>query len=729
MPEITRKRGSRVLGGVLLLVWMALSWRELASSARNGTALHALIAAAVALAICLLLPGLPRRLVRLVTEARPVHFVGFCAFAAFVLSLWMVHGPMRNRVLSIDGSVYLLEARALSHGHFGMPIPTPRLPFGGRFLFEGPDGRLYGVFPPGFPLFVAPFVWLGRPYLAGPVIAALLVVAQWMLGRTLLDPREREEGSRSEWAPRFAIVLSLPSFARVIETSDLLSHAFLALLSTVAIALALRALERPTIGRALGIGACVGWAFSARLLDGAILVVAIAGIVLFGVIRRRLGVRFLAFATLAALPFVVLLAAQQHAATGSWRTPTQTEYFVRSDHPTTCHRLGFGTDVGCAVEHPDSRASFGADGYGLDDAAKVTRERAERLGDDLFGFGPILLLGFAAAMLRGHRRDALLAFLVVAFTIGYGLFYYGNAPLFGARHLFPIAPLLWLLVARAIEATPHRVHGLFDTPHARATVALCVLAAVGRTAVPRFQVGIAVLSSGQGNRVDIRSVMTAHHVDHGVVVTGDELSYIGAVDPWRDGDGLVLVKFDGSGLLELRRSDPTKPMHFVLQGDQYQTTLMRPPARGITIELESAWPSFQRPSGIATRIVYADDLARSFGMSPSPSFSGGRVLFVLHATTGGTMTIPIWVGQAGRYSLRVDGLVAPDFGRYEFTLDGAPIPIWEGYSREPAFRRGQPSPARWIAAGAHTLALRCLGRSPESRGELAAFDALVGTPE
>jgi hypothetical protein len=58
----------------------------------------------------------------------------------------------------------------------------------------------------------------------------------------------------------------------------------------------------------------------------------------------------------ATLPFLLLLALQQKAATGSAMVPTQTEYFLRSDWPPTCHRIGFGKDIGCSIEHPDAPA-------------------------------------------------------------------------------------------------------------------------------------------------------------------------------------------------------------------------------------------------------------------------------------------------------------------------------------------------------------------------------------
>ena len=95
----------------------------------------------------------------------------------------------------------------------------------------------------------------------------------------------------------------------------------------------------------------------------------------------------------------------------------------------------------------DEHAFFGAAGYTLRQAARVVSERAGVLGSDLFGFVPMTLLGFAVVAVRTDRRDVLCAAIAAIFTLVYGLFYYGNAPIYGARHLFPIAPLLYVMVA------------------------------------------------------------------------------------------------------------------------------------------------------------------------------------------------------------------------------------------------------------------------------------------
>jgi hypothetical protein len=702
----------RALGVLFVLAWTALTLPALRASLHDPLNFLALLALLVLAALLAALAPVARAAGRALLAPPPWLFVAACALGAAAISHAFLRGPMGGKVLSIDGTVYLMEARALAHGHFGMPLPAPRLPLGARFLFEGPDGRLYGVFPPGYPLFLVPFVAAGVPLLAGPFIAALLVLAQYALGRAT---------TRDELPSRLAILLSLPSLARAVETADLLSHALVAVLAGFAIACCLRLLRQPSRRDALVLGACVGWAFAARLLDGVILGLLVGAVLAHGAVRRRVPASVLALALLAAAPFAALVAAQQRAATGSFTTPTQTEYFARSDHPPGCHRLGFGRDVGCAVEHPDDRRAHGDDGYSLDDAARVVRARAGALGEDLFGLGALALAAFALVALRPRFADALGAGFVVALTLGYGLFYYGNAPIYGARHLFPAAPFLYLLLARAATAASHRREGRLDAACLRGMAVVALPLAVLVAQQRRWWSGARLTRALQAVRVDLRALAARRGVARGVVVTRDPLAPTAAMDTARDDARLLFVLDDLSGLRELRRVDPSRPGYLALDEHRLEPVRLPPTTPGFFIELEQAWPSFVRPAGLATRAVSS---RRCCGVVAS----GGQALEIFAAREGGTLAVPLDVVKAGHFAVRVDGVAGPDMGDYDLALDGVPLPRWLGYAPSPALRQGTPAPARWLAAGRHVLEVRYAGRAAESRGDRAVLDALVGTP-
>jgi hypothetical protein len=702
VTETLGARSLRLLGGAAALAWVALALNTAGAWPLAGFAV-----AAVVLAGALALAPASRGLVRVLMAPPRVVFVAACAAAAAWLSWWTVGRAMLGQPLSIDAGAYVLQARALAHGHFGVAPPHPAQAFGDHFLLEGPDGRLYGIFPPGWPLALAPFAAFGRLMLAGPAVAVLLVLAQASLGRAMGQAAGDEEAG--ELATRASLLLSLTSVGRALETADLLSHAFVGALAAFAMAGALRwgrekgeIVSKAMIWRTVLTGACVGWVLASRYLDGVVLAFVVAGVLTW----RRATWHTLLWGAVGAAPFLVLALLEQHAATGTWLLPTQTAYFARSDWPPTCHRLGFGADIGCTVEHPGPTSRLGGDGYDLRDALAVTRERAGALGGDLLGWPPLVLVAFVPVVLGASTAvDAAALAFVLALTLAYALFYYGNAMFFGARHLFPLGPFVWLLVARA--ATVSRA------PRARGAAVAAILATAVWCVRAPWSERTKAAASFQSLRSDLRASMAAAHVDQGIVRTGDLCAFLTAFDPVVDGDARLPALDDGSGLLELRRAHPALPLWISFAHDQLGKTYGGPPGPGALVELERSWPTFVRPAGLATR------------QEAQSGASGGAVLLLSHATPGAGVAIPFETAVAGTYALRVDGFRGPDEGDYALALDGEPLPAWTGYAPAVEAAPG-PKVTRDLPAGRHVLVARCTGRDAASTGYDARLDALVG---
>jgi hypothetical protein len=702
----------RAFGALAAALWVAVALAERADWPRVG-----LIALGASIVAALVLRPLAAQLPRLILAPPRALFLSVCSLAAAGLTAWASHAVLRDQPLSIDAGIYLQQARAMAHGHFGMPARLPAQAFGDRFLLEGPDRRLYGIFPPGWPLAMVPFVWLGKPMLVGPALAVLMVLAQAALGRAV--GRVGSDADGGELATRVSLLLSLPSIARVLETADLLSHAFVAVLVTVAVAAALgmeaRA-ARPRTGagewRAALMGACAGWVTAARFLDGLVLGAVLAGILIW----RRVGWRRVLWSALGVAPFVLLVAIEQHAATGAWAVPTQSLYFARSDWPATCHRLGLGPDIGCTVEHPGTVARLGGDGYFLHDALAIVRERTGALGEDLLGFPPLVLLAFAPVALGASLVDVALVAFVLALALAYGLFYYGNALYFGARHLFPAAPFAWLLVARGTLQLPHRAGpGWLDVRHVRGGGVAVLLAVAVASVVAPWKKRTHDAADFQAERSDLRRALAKRGVDRGIIKSRDLTSVASASDLWADGDERFFVLEDGSGLTELRRAHPDLPVYVSLPSEEIGKLYASRPPPGVLVELERGWPTFVRPEGLASK------------QAAQEGASGGMVLLLSHAQPGTQITIPFDVALAGDYEVRVDAFRGPDQGNYALELDGRPLADWQGYAAESGLRRGDAQ-RRALSAGRHVLVARCTGRDAASTGWDARLDALVGVP-
>jgi hypothetical protein len=726
---------ARATSIVSALVWLAMTWPlfRLIQSRMHRPAVYALVAAlAVGAGVPVVARGVERALLA------PPRWLFVSIVAALQVALTEVTHRFvgRGHTLSPDGAVYWFQARALSHGSFGTPMELPRQAFSLRFLFEGADGLLHGVFPPGWPLFLVPFVKLGVPLAAGLVVSALLAWATYELARALgardrfSDDDTHNQRAR-ELVARTAALLPVASFARAAETTDLLSHAFVAVLAAFSVTLALslrdgsideeRATVRRWALRSAGISAMVAWAFAARLLDGVLLALLVAVLAASALVRawrsgaRRLVSRSLVAAALAALPFVLLVAAHQKRATGSWTTPTQREYFARSDWPPTCHRLGFGPDVGCEVEHGDERAVMGERGYTPRRAYFIASSRALVLGDDLVSPGHLLAIAMVLAAVRGTRRTALAASFIALFTAAYGLFYYGNAPLFGARHLFPLAPFAYFLIARMTALPWSRWPKL--APHGAFVLAIITASFAGQ--LVRWLLIPALENELRDRRPWVRPVIERAANPQGIIVATDLFHAITGYDPWLDRGERVVAVSDEAGLRELRRAHREWPVWVPTANNTLARINLGPVRDDLSVELESMWPALQWPSGLkASRFEVSKWNAGVLA-------SGGRVLLIEHARVGSSLRLSFdLAGEARARPISILAVHGPDFGDYRVRFDGREVMTVRGY--EPTFAPTiTDSIPLDVARGRHELVFECVGRDPRSRGYGLALDTFT----
>ncbi len=704
---MTLRRGAEHAAGVVLLaLWTAAAWAGLHADAHDALVRRGVIAFAAALVVARFVPGVATWLRRAVLALPPRVFVGLMALASVALGVWLWRGAMRGQVISGDACIYVLQGRGLAHGDLALPVTAPRAASSVKFLIEGRDGRFHGVFVPGYPLYLAPFLRLGVPWLSGVLLGAAMTVGQYLLAKRI---------SADEFAARASLLLVAPTYQRAIETTDLLSHAFVGTLATFAVVLALSLRSGPTLRRAVLLGVLGGWVFSARMLDGFVLSSVIALCLGGEVVARRLPLRLVLAGVLAAAPFAALVARQQYVCTGNARTATAIEYANRSDHPRGCLRLGFGREIGCRLEHPGESASFGADGYTPDDAFRLISERTGRFGDENFGAGWLCVLAFIALAMRPSTEALVTAAFPVGLTFAYGLFYYGNGIVHGARHLFPAMPFVAVLAARAIAEAGRR-----DDRWRGALLAGSV-ALLAVALPPAWREGLRKVHRMQDPRIALRRLLAREHIDHGIVLTPDVHSYLEALDPWTDGTRLLLVYSDNAGEVDLRRFHPTLPVFMVVNERTVLRVGSSAPGPGLRLEMERAWPSLQRPDHLSAGIIHTLECCAIFT-------SGLRGLRVFAVERGGRLAVPFDMAYPGRYRFRMRGAGAPDQGRFTMTVDRHPLPPWDGYLAMPRTLDGPWSEPVEVSAGRHWLVLRENGRDPRATDGSAVFDVFEAEP-
>ncbi len=702
----------RAAGALMLAAWTAFSWAALKVDVHDPLLPTALAAMAVAAAAGVIIPRVGEFFRRAVLALPAWVFVAVAAVVSGAITAWLWRGVMHRQVISGDACIYILQGRALGHLDLAIPAAAPRLASSVKFLVEGMDGRFHSVFVPGYPLFLAPFVRLGVPWLSGMVVGAALATAQYLLAKTV---------TRDEFAARLSLLLVMPTYARAVETSDLLSHAFVGTLSAFAVVLALGLRAKPDWRRAALLGACVGWVFSARMLDGFVLAAVVAATLGGEAVARRFSWKFIVLGVLAGLPFIAMVAVQQREATGHWQTATVLEYANRSDHPRGCLRLGFGKEIGCSLEHPGERRSFGPDGYTPEDAFRIVSERTGRFGDENFFAAWVAVLAFLGLVVFPSTEALIAALYAVGLTTSYGLFYYGSGIVHGARHVFPALPFVAALLARAMSESSRAAAGRWSKEQWQGALALGYFA-LGAVFFPTmWREGKAKIKRVQDPRIAIRPLMAREHITRGIVLIPDVHSYLEALDPWTDGRERVLVYSDNAGEADLRRHHPQLPVFMVLDERTVLRVGSSAPGPGLRLEMERAWPSVQRPIGLSAGITHTLECC----LIPT---SGMRALRVFAVEPGGRLGVPFDLAYGGRFRFRMNGVVATDQGRFQLSVDGRPLSIWDGYAPRPAPARGEWSAPLDMAAGRHWMVARALHRAAASTGDNATFDLFEGEP-
>ncbi|NLG34460.1 MAG: hypothetical protein GX548_03810 [Lentisphaerae bacterium] len=335
-----------------------------------------------------------------------------------------------------DGIASLFQGRLLARGVLTLPLPERAYFYNmfGVLGFRQGVAHWCGMYPPGWPLLLAPGVWLGAPWLVNPLLGALLVVAIGELGRDLFGLR----------TGRAAALLALPSPMMLVLSGLHLSHMPTALFLCLAV-LSLRKLwATARWGWGASAGGAWGIAFLCRPLDAVVVgVVLILGFLAPArrLWRCRLGI--VAGLAVALLAVGVLLGFQQ-VTTGDWLTP---------GHEVGMGRAGtFGFS-----EYRNGRLHTPERGI------EHTFHRLRAVNDQLLGWAVPSLLIVMLPFLTGRARvkEALLLLPLPVLLVTFAHYWYLEI-CYPGRYLFTAAPYLFVLAARGLftlreAAGGHRV--------------------------------------------------------------------------------------------------------------------------------------------------------------------------------------------------------------------------------------------------------------------------------
>ncbi|MBI3361891.1 MAG: glycosyltransferase family 39 protein [Chloroflexi bacterium] len=333
------------------------------------------------------------------------------------------------------------QARVFASGRLYAASPAEPLAFGVPFVIDR-DGRRFSKYPPGHALLLAIGVWLGDPWIVGPLVGALTIALVYRLGRELFGAR----------LGLLAAGLGVTSPFYLILTASLMPHSasllFAALfgLGVWRLRMAdgrLQIAERTASLIATGAGAALGFVFIIRPFTAACLSIPF---ILAAIRQRDATINYQApisrpashLSLLTSLIPAALLLLYNYAVTGELRLTLYTLWWPYD-------RLGFGPDIGPT-------------GFTIVQSISTTAKNLFSLTYDLHGvvFLSPIFVGLALLLTPRRRVEFFLALIPAALVVGHAFYFHGSR-LYGPRYYYEALPALLILSARGIQKSAAHV--------------------------------------------------------------------------------------------------------------------------------------------------------------------------------------------------------------------------------------------------------------------------------
>ncbi|HEY4133358.1 MAG TPA: hypothetical protein VGM50_22255 [Gemmatimonadaceae bacterium] len=399
-----------------------------------------------------------------------------------------------------DEIAQLWHARILLTGRWALPVDPNREFFSLDTVVD--TGKWYSQFPVGGPIVMAVGALIGAPWLINPVLAGASAIAVYLFVRRAYDDKT------ARWVS--ALFATAPMVLMMAGTW--MNHVSVLFFTTVALAAA-AAWDQPTTRRAGFIAAammgfCIGAIATIRPLDAVVAALVLGSFQLWRLRQSPERIPELAIQIVAgACCVAVLLLANSH---------------------TTGNAFRFGYDVAWGPGH---RVGFHVDPYGephtLARGLDYVLTYFSELNVDLT-FWPVPVVLVLMLSLYANRRpsrwDVLLLAFIALQTLAYGAYWY-RGELLGPRFLYPIAPAILILVARA-PAMLDRRNG---ARACRAAIAGIIACTVVAWTAPTSTVGVLGLASHtraqrQALKVDIAGTVRDAGIHHAVVFLREQFS-------------------------------------------------------------------------------------------------------------------------------------------------------------------------------------------------------------
>lgn len=361
----------------------------------------------------------------------------------FLISLTIAYTFFQGMPHIQDSVNYLAMAQNFVHGRLHNRMPDHYEFF--QFAYMLPDGeKTYSLFLPGFSFFLVPFVWLGVPVLANPLLTAFNI---FLTGRIAQKLFNEKVAVLSMWLMLFSTFF-------IVMGGTWMAHPFCAALTLSAALVYLEMKEKGSPVYPVLLGVSLGWLALIRPQNTLFLGIALVADFLVSTIKNRSWsylVRCAAYSAAAFAPFIAFLLWYNSIYTGNPLIFKQDIYFNYSEPRDYCHRFGLGT--GC----PHSNwIELPLEGLTWTHAYLVSYRRLSPLIIN-FLLHPLAFLFMPVAFIFSKERSDFnkLLFLFVLFFANFAgyFFFYFDGNVFGPRYLYETSIFLFIIFAYGILRT------------------------------------------------------------------------------------------------------------------------------------------------------------------------------------------------------------------------------------------------------------------------------------
>ena len=363
---------------------------------------------------------------------RLVGLLFFLGGTTFLLTFtWNVFDGIPH---SMDGIVYLLQARIFLEGHLNLPSqPFPEF---FDYVFMINDGRWFMLFQPLWSFILAIGEFFRVPWAVSPILGGATVWCTYQLGRRTLGEAVARLGTM--------IMLMSPMFMGLSGT--MLNHPLSQFLTIGAFLAALIAVEDSKRWSGFVAGLFLGLLFSTRGLNFFAIAPLVYGYLFVSLSRGKTTAGVIFLALIGTMLGISEQLVYNYLQMGHPLYFPQDYYFNATEPIKNCHRIGFGKGVGCPRIHP---VDYFPDGYTLENAISVTHRRLSTFVTTMVGWNGFFVLSFAGLAFQ-HSRSKYRFWLfspVVAIIAIYMLFYFHGV---WGRYYYSAIPFLSLLIADTV---------------------------------------------------------------------------------------------------------------------------------------------------------------------------------------------------------------------------------------------------------------------------------------